>query len=191
MDTHIIIRNGIVMKKINNFINESPLLAWGIWLAFAVIVSFGTVIYFYHNSILPTHYILNLAAVTTFVLLVPLLYWHSAQRDNALFWRNTKLAIVGFLLIGATLLLPIFLNVNYMSKNLDKTRVEVKQLLAQKIKDFDASNLFVLYFNPEQLIEAIKKHNLEVNSTKKIKDQQGEPASDKKDQEIIKALKNI
>ena len=78
-----------------------------------------------------------------------------------------------------------------MSKNLDKTRAEVKELLAQKIKDFDASNLFVLYFNPEQLIEAIKKHNLEVNSTKKIKDQQGEPASDKKDQEIIKALKNI
>lgn len=78
-----------------------------------------------------------------------------------------------------------------MNKNLDKTRAEVKELLAQKIKDFDASNLFVLYFNPEQLIEAIKKHNLEVNSTKKIKDQQGEPASDKKDQEIIKALKNI
>ena len=87
--------------------------------------------------------------------------------------------------------MPIFLNVNYMNKNLDKTRAEVKELLAQKIKDFDASNLFVLYFNPEQLIEAIKKHNLEVNSTKKIKDQQGEPASDKKDQEIIKALKNI
>ena len=78
-----------------------------------------------------------------------------------------------------------------MNKNLDKTRAEVKELLAQKIKDFDASSLFVLYFNPEQLIEAIKKHNLEVNSTKKIKDQQGEPASDKKDQEIIKALKNI
>ena len=78
-----------------------------------------------------------------------------------------------------------------MGKNLDKTKVEVKLLLAQKIKDFDTSNLFVLYFNPEQLIEAIKKHNLEVNSTKKIKDQQGEPASDKKDQEIIKALKNI
>lgn len=78
-----------------------------------------------------------------------------------------------------------------MSKNLDKARAEVKELLAQKIKDFDSSNLFVLYFNPEQLIEAIKKHNLEVNSTKKIKDQQGEPVSDKKDQEIIKALKNI
>ena len=176
------------MEKINKFINESPLLAWGIWLAFAVMVSFGTVIYFYHNSILPTHYILNLAAVTTFVLLVPLLYWHSAQRDNALFWRNTKLAIVGFFLIGITLLMPIFLNINYMSKHLDKNRVEVKQLLAQKIKDFDASNLFVLYFNPEQLINAIKKHNLEVDSTKKIEDQ---PVNDKKDQEIIKALKNI
>ena len=75
-----------------------------------------------------------------------------------------------------------------MSKNLDKTRVEVKQLLSQKIKDFDASNLFVLYFNPEQLINAIKKHNLEVDSTKKIEDQ---PVNDKKDQEIIKALKNI
>lgn len=179
------------MEKINKFINESPLLAWGIWLAFAVMVSFGTIIYFYHNSILPTHYILNLAAVTTFVLLVPLLYWHSAQKDNTLFWRNTRLAIVGFLLIGATLLLPIFLNVNYMSKNLDKTRVEVKQLLAQKIKDFDASNLFVLYFNPEQLINAIKKHNLEVDSTKKNEDQPSQPVSDKKDQEIIKALKNI
>ena len=179
------------MQKINNFVNESPLLAWGIWLAFYVIVSFGTIIYFYHNSILPTHYILNLAAVTTFVLLVPLLYWHSAQKDNALFWRNTRLAVVGFLLIGATLLMPIFLNVNYMSKNLDKNRVEVKQLLAQKIKDFDASNLFVLYFNPEQLVQAIKKHNLEVDNTKKIEDQQGEPVSDKKDQEIIKALKNI
>ena len=179
------------MEKINNFINESPLLAWGIWLAFAVMVSFGTVVYFYHNSILPTHYILNLAAVTTFVLLVPLLYWHSSQRDNALFWRNTRLAIVGFLLIGATLLLPIFLNINYMSKNLDKTRAEVKQLLAQKIKDFDASNLFVLYLNPEQLTKAIKKHNLEVDSTKKIEDQQSQPVSDKKDQEIIKALKNI
>lgn len=179
------------MKKINKFINESPLLAWGIWLAFAVIVSFGTVIYFYHNSILPTHYVLNLAALTTLFLLVPLLYWHSAQRDNAFFWRNTRLAIVGFLLIGITLLMPIFLNINYMSKNLDKTRVEVKQLLAQKIKDFDASNLFVLYFNPEQLINAIKKHNLEVDDKKNIEDQQGEPVSDKKDQEIIKALNNI
>ena len=80
-----------------------------------------------------------------------------------------------------------------MSKNLDKTKVEVKQLLAQKIKDFDASNLFVLYFNTEQLTKAIKKHNLEVDSTKKIEDQQGEPVSDsdEKDQEIIRALKNI
>lgn len=179
------------MEKVNNFINESPLLAWGVWLAFAVIVSFGTVIYFYHNSILPTHYVLNLAALTTLFLLVPLLYWHSSQRDNALFWRNTRLAIVGFLLVGVTLLMPIFLNVNYMSKNLDKTRAEVKQLLAQKIKDFDASNLFVLYFNTEQLINAIKKHNLEVDSTKKIEDQQAQPVIDKKDQEIIKALKNI
>lgn len=176
------------MEKINKFINESPLLAWGIWLAFAVIVSFGTIIYFYHNSILPTHYVLNLAAVTTLFLLVPLLYWHSAQKDNALFWRNTRLAVVGFLLIGATLLLPIFLNVNYMSKNLDKTKTEVKELLAQKIKDFDSSNLFVLYFNPEQLINAIKKHNLEVDDKKKVEDQ---PVSDKKDQEIIKALNNI
>ena len=176
------------MQKINKFINKSPLLAWGIWLAFAVMFFFGLMIYFYHNSILPTHYILNLAAVTTFVLLVPLLYWHSAQRDNALFWRNTRLAIVGFLLIGVTLMLPIFLNVNYMSKNLDKTRAEVKELLAQKIKDFDASNLFVLYFNPEQLVNAIKKHNLKVDSAKKVEDQ---PVIDKKDQEIIKALKNI
>ena len=78
-----------------------------------------------------------------------------------------------------------------MSKNLDKTRAEVKELLAQKIKDYDSSNLFVLYFNPEQLINAIKKHNLEVEKTKKIEDQQGEPVSDKKDQEIIKALKDI
>ena len=179
------------MEKINKFINESPLLAWGIWLAFAVMVSFSTIIYFYHNSILPTHYVLNLAALTTLFLLVPLLYWHSAQRDNTLFWRNTRLAIVGFLLIGATLLLPIFLNVNYMGKNLDKTRTQVKELLAQKIKDFDSSNLFVLYFNPEQLTNAIKKHNLEVDSTKKIEDQQSQPVSDKKDQEIIKALKNI
>lgn len=179
------------MEKINNFVNESPLLAWGIWLAFYVIVSFGTIIYFYHNSILPTHYVLNLAALTTLFLLVPLLYWHSSQRDNALFWRNTRLAIVGFLLIGATLLLPIFLNVNYMGKNLDKTRNQVKELLAQKIKDFDSFNLFVLYFNPEQLTNAIKKHNLEVDSTKKIEDQQSQPVSDKKDQEIIKALKDI
>ena len=176
------------MEKINKFINESPLLAWGIWLAFAVIVSFGTIIYFYHNSILPTHYVLNFAALTTLFLLVPLLYWHSSQRDNALFWRNTRLAIVGFLLIGATLLMPIFLNINYMSKNLDKTRAEVKQLLAQKIKDFDASNLFVLYFNPEQLVNAIKKHNLKVDSAKTIEDQ---PVIDRKDQEIIRALKNI
>lgn len=78
-----------------------------------------------------------------------------------------------------------------MSKNLDKTKAEVKELLAQKIKDFDASNLFVLYFNPEQLINAIKKHNLEVDSTKKNEDQQGQSVSDKKDQEIIRALKNI
>lgn len=78
-----------------------------------------------------------------------------------------------------------------MSKNLDKNRAEVKELLAQKIKDYDSSNLFVLYFNPEQLINAIKKHNLEVDSTKKIEDQQDRPVSDKKDQEIIKALKNI
>ena len=176
------------MEKVNNFINERPLLAWGIWLAYAVIVSFGTIIYFYHNSILPTHYVLNLAAVTTFVLLVPLLYWHSSQRDNAFFWRNTRLAIVGFLLIGVTLLMPIFLNINYMSKNLDRTRVEVKELLAQKIKDFDSSNLFVLYFNPEQLVNAIKKHNLEVDDKKNIEDQ---PVIDKKDQEIIKALNNI
>lgn len=179
------------MEKISNFINESPLLAWGVWLAFAVMVSFGTIIYFYHNSILPTHYVLNLAALTTLFLLVPLLYWHSSQRDNALFWRNTRLAIAGFLLIGATLLLPIFLNINYMSKNLDKTRAEVKQLLAQKIKNFDASNLFVLYFNPEQLVKAIKKHNLKVDSQKNVKDQQDQPVMDKKDQEIIRALKNI
>ena len=178
----------MLMEKVNNFINESPLLAWGIWLAFAIMVSFGTVIYFYHNSILPTHYVLNLAAVTTFVLLVPLLYWHSSQRDNALFWRNTRLAIVGFLLIGVTLLMPIFLNVNYMSKNLDKTRAEIKELLAQKIKDFDSNNLFVLYFNPEQLVNAIKKHNLKVDSVKTVEDQS---VIDKKDQEIIKALKNI
>ena len=78
-----------------------------------------------------------------------------------------------------------------MSKNLDKTRVEVKQLLAQKVKDFDSSNLFILYFNPEQLINAIKKHNLEVDSAKKIENQQDQPVNDKKDQEIIKALKNI
>lgn len=78
-----------------------------------------------------------------------------------------------------------------MNKNLDKTRAEVKELLTQKIKDFDSSNLFVLYFNTEQLTNAIKKHNLEVDSTKKIEDQQAEPVSDKKDQEIIKALKNI
>ena len=75
-----------------------------------------------------------------------------------------------------------------MSKNLDKTKTEVKELLSQKIKDFDASNLFVLYFNPEQLINAIKKHNLEVDNTKKI---EAQPVTDKKDQEIIKALKNI
>lgn len=176
------------MEKVNNFINESPLLAWGVWLAFAVMVSFGTIIYFYHNSILPTHYVLNLAALTTLFLLVPLLYWHSSQRDNALFWRNTRLAIVGFLLIGVTLLMPIFLNVNYMSKNLDKNRVEVKELLAQKIKDYDSSNLFVLYFNSEQLVNAIKKHNLEVDDKKNI---EAQPVSDKKDQEIIKALNNI
>lgn len=78
-----------------------------------------------------------------------------------------------------------------MSKNLDKTKAEVKELLSQKIKDYDSSNLFVLYFNPEQLINAIKKHNLEVDSTKKTEDQQSQPVSDKKDQEIIKALKNI
>lgn len=78
-----------------------------------------------------------------------------------------------------------------MSKNLDKTRAEVKELLSQKIKDFDASNLFVLYFNPEQLTNAIKKHNLEVDSAKIVEDQQDQPVSDKKDQEIIKALKNI
>ena len=78
-----------------------------------------------------------------------------------------------------------------MSKNLDKDRAEVKQLLAQKIKDFDSSNLFVLYFNPKQLVNAIKKHNLEINNTKKIEYQQDQPVSDKKDQEIIKALKNI
>ena len=75
-----------------------------------------------------------------------------------------------------------------MGKNLDKTRVEVKQLLAQKIKDYDSSNLFVLYFNPEQLIKAIKKHNLEVDGKKNAEDQ---PIMDKKNQEIIKALKNI
>ena len=78
-----------------------------------------------------------------------------------------------------------------MSKNLDKTRAEVKELLAQKIKDFDASNLFVLYFNPEQLVNAIKKHNLKVDSAKNVEDQQDQPVADKKDQEIIKALKNI
>lgn len=77
-----------------------------------------------------------------------------------------------------------------MGKNLDKTRVEVKQLLAQKIKDYDSSNLFVLYFNPEQLVNAIKKHNLEVDSAKKVEDQPVSD-SDKKDQEIIRALKNI
>lgn len=77
-----------------------------------------------------------------------------------------------------------------MGKNLNKTRAEVKELLAQKIKDFDASNLFVLYFNPEQLAKAIKKHNLEVDDKKKVENQPVND-SDKKDQEIIKALKNI
>ena len=75
-----------------------------------------------------------------------------------------------------------------MSKNLDKTRAEIKELLAQKIKDFDSNNLFVLYFNPEQLVNAIKKHNLKVDSVKTVEDQS---VIDKKDQEIIKALKNI
>ena len=75
-----------------------------------------------------------------------------------------------------------------MSKNLDKTKTEVKELLSQKIKDFDASNLFVLYFNPEQLVNAIKKHNLKVDSVKTVEDQ---PVIDKKDQEIIRVLKNI
>ena len=75
-----------------------------------------------------------------------------------------------------------------MSKNLDKTKAEVKELLAQKIKDYDSSNLFVLYFNPEQLVNAIKKHNLKVDSVKTVEYQ---PVIDKKDQEIIKALKNI
>lgn len=75
-----------------------------------------------------------------------------------------------------------------MSKNLDKTKTEVKELLSQKIKDFDASSLFVLYFNPEQLVNAIKKHNLEVDDKKNI---EAQPVTDKKDQEIIKALKNI
>ena len=75
-----------------------------------------------------------------------------------------------------------------MSKNLDKARAEVKELLSQKIKDFDASNLFVLYFNPEQLVNAIKKHNLEVDDKKNI---EAQPVSDKKDQEIIRALNNI
>ena len=75
-----------------------------------------------------------------------------------------------------------------MSKNLNAARTQVKELLAQKIKDYDSSNLFVLYFNPEQLINAIKKHNLEVDSVKTVEDQ---PVIDKKDQEIIRALKNI
>lgn len=75
-----------------------------------------------------------------------------------------------------------------MSKNLDKTRAEVKELLAQKVKDFDSSNLFVLYFNPKQLVNAIKKHNLKVDSQKSVADQ---PVTDKKDQEIIKVLNNI
>lgn len=75
-----------------------------------------------------------------------------------------------------------------MSKNLNAARTQVKELLAQKIKDYDSSNLFVLYFNPEQLVNAIKKHNLKVDSAKKVKDQ---PVIDKKDQEIIKTLKNI
>ena len=75
-----------------------------------------------------------------------------------------------------------------MSKNLNAARTQVKELLAQKIKDYDASNLFVLYFNPEQLVQAIKKHNLEVDDKKNI---EAQPVIDKKDQEIIKALKNI
>lgn len=75
-----------------------------------------------------------------------------------------------------------------MSKNLDKTKTEVKELLSQKIKDYDSSNLFVLYFNPEQLVNAIKKHNLEIDDKKKVEYQS---VSDKKDQEIIRALKNI
>lgn len=45
--------------------------------------------------------------------------------------------------------------------------------------------------NDEQLVNAIKKHNLKVDSTKKTEDQQDQPVSDKKDQKIIKALKNI
>lgn len=180
------------MDKINNFINESPLLAWGLWLAYAVIISFGVVIYFYHNSILPIHYVMNTIALYALLGLAPLFHWHSSQRDNALFWRNSGLVVIGFLLVASTILMPIFLNINYMSVNeyLGRSEIEVKELLKKKIKGYEPS-FFVFYFNPEQLTNAIKKHNLEVDSTKKNENQQDQSVSDKKDQEIIKTLKNI
>lgn len=179
------------MQKINNFINESPLLAWGIWLAFAIMVSFGVVIYFYHNSILPTHYVMNTIALYTLLGLAPLFYWHSAQKDNAIFWRNSGLVVIGFLLVGATILMPIFLNINYMRVNdhLGRSEIEVKELLKKKIKGYEPS-FFIFYFNPEQLTKAIEKSNKKIE--KEIKQKESPIVEEnKKTKEIIDALKKI
>ena len=180
------------MEKVNNFINESPLLAWGIWLAYTVIISFGVVIYFYHNSILPIHYVMNTIALYALLGLAPLFHWHSTQRGNAIFWRNSGLVVIGFLLVAATILMPIFLNINYMRVNeyLGRSEIEVKELLKKKIKGYEPS-FFVFYFNPEQLTKAVKKHNLEIDNRENVVNQPNQSSVDKKDQEIIRALKNI
>lgn len=180
-----------MLQKIDSFIEENPVLVWGIWLAYAVIFSFGTVIYFYHNSILPTHYVMNVTALYALLGLAPLFYWHSAQKDSAIFWRNNGLVAIGFLLVGATILMPIFLNINYMRVNeyLGRNEIEVKELLKKKIKGYEPS-FFVFYFNPEQLTNAIEKHNKKVEE--EIRQKESPIVEDnKKTKEIIDTLQKL
>ena len=77
-----------------------------------------------------------------------------------------------------------------VNEYLGRSEIEVKELLKKKIKGYEPS-FFVFYFNPEQLTKAVKKHNLEVDNKESINNQPNQSKVDKKDQEIIKALKNI
>ena len=177
-----------MLQKIDNFIKEHPILMWGIWLAYAVMFFFARIVYLYHNSILTTNQVLNFACISVALVLLPLICWHAIQDKLMWFWRNTLLFVIGFLFASIIILMPIFLNINHASLD-DKDNIEIKELLAKKIKNFDP-NLFVFYFNPEQLTKAIEKYNKKVEE--EIRQKESPVVEEnKKTKEIIDTLKNI
>ena len=177
-----------MLQKIDSFIKDNPVLIWGIWLAYAVMFFFARIVYLYHNSVLTTNEVLNFACISVALVLLPLVCWHAIQDKLMWFWRNALLFVIGFLFSSVILLTPIFLNINHASLD-DKVNIEIKELLDKKIKSFDP-NLFVFYFNPEQLTKAIEKHNKKVEE--EIKQKESPIVEEnKKTKEIIDTLKNI